>query len=242
MRQHFRDMHPGDKVFIRGESTTLLPRCKHCHLQLARKYHTHKHYNTQECKSAALQRAKQERLAQAHNSRNTVITALGQPLERVTTFKYLGRILPATNSDWPALYKNLVKACKQWGMISQPLLNTGVTPKQVGMFYKAIVQSVLLYACETWTITEPMLPALKGFHHKAARRISGKQPYRSPNGNWVYPPTADALQLAGLHRIEVYIHCHQQTLGIQYITQRSILYSCCLSLTSTRQGSGLRTC
>ena len=50
-------------------------------------------------------------------------------------------------------------------MLSRLLERNGVPPKARGMFYQAVVQSVLLYGCETWTINDQMMKALEGFHH-----------------------------------------------------------------------------
>jgi hypothetical protein len=71
------------------------------------------------------------------------------------------------------------------------------------MFYKAIAQAVLLYACKTWVIPDSMLKPIQGFHHRVARRISKKQPYKS-HGQWVYPPSEQALEEAKLHPAEHY--------------------------------------
>jgi len=50
------------------------------------------------------------------------------------------------------------------------VLGTGAHPRIFGMFYKAVVQTVLLFGCESWAMTGAMWTALKGFHHRAARR------------------------------------------------------------------------
>jgi hypothetical protein len=51
----------------------------------------------------------------------------------------------------------------------------GNTPTKVSaMFYKAVVQSVLLYGSETWNLTKTALARLKGFHIRAAYRMAKK--------------------------------------------------------------------
>ena len=42
-----------------------------------------------------------------------------------------------------------------------------------GMMYKAVAQSVLLYESKIWVVMGDMLKVLEGFHHRAARRITG---------------------------------------------------------------------
>ena len=94
------------------------------------------------------------------------------------------------------------------------------------MFYKAVVQSVLLYGCETRVITSQVLDVLAGFHHRVARRLSGKRPYLHPVENkWVYPPVKEDLEGAGLYPIEHYIRVRQNTLAANVAT-RPILELC----------------
>jgi hypothetical protein len=111
---------------------------------------------------------------------------------QVRSYGYLGRILSFNNSDWPTLYANLKKAQQKWGMLSRLLARDGASPRARGMFYKAVCQAVLLYGCETWTVTKSMLRVLEGFHHKCARRISGLMARQTATG-WYYPPLATAM-------------------------------------------------
>ena len=43
--------------------------------------------------------------------------AYGRPLEMVTSFKYLGRVLTELYEYWPVLVANLQKARNQWAHI-----------------------------------------------------------------------------------------------------------------------------
>ena len=43
-----------------------------------------------------------------------------------------------------------------------------------------------------------MLKVLEGFHHRIARRISGKTAIRVGDTQWEYPPIEEALEEAGL--------------------------------------------
>ena len=44
-------------------------------------------------------------------------------------FKYLSRILMATDDDWPAVVGNLGKARRSWGRLSRVLEREGADPK-----------------------------------------------------------------------------------------------------------------
>ena len=52
----------------------------------------------------------------------------------------------------------------------------GANPRASGMFFKAVVQAVLLFRSETWVMTPCMGRALGSFQHGVARRIKGKHP------------------------------------------------------------------
>ena len=127
-----------------------------------------------------------------------VLTVSQVPLEMVSSFVYLGRVVTHNNSDWATLYRNLKKALKRWGLVSRVLEKTGASARVRGMFYKVVVQTVLLYGCETWTVTDSMLKVLEGFHHRIARRISGKTAVKVGDNQWEYPPIVEALEEAGL--------------------------------------------
>ena len=43
--------------------------------------------------------------------------AYGEPLENVTAFKFLGRVMTTGDDDWPAVVGNLHKARKSWGRL-----------------------------------------------------------------------------------------------------------------------------
>ena len=50
-----------------------------------------------------------------------VFEAYGVPIKSVSEFKYLGRILTATDDDWPAVVGNLRKERRSWGRLSRLL-------------------------------------------------------------------------------------------------------------------------
>ena len=51
----------------------------------------------------------------------------------------------------------------------------------------------------------PIGRLLGGFHHKVARRLTGRQPRLGRDGLWIYPPLEDAIVEAGLHEVETYV-------------------------------------
>ena len=89
-------------------------------------------------------------------------------------------------------------------MISRALTREGASPWVPGMFYKAVVQTVLLYGSETWVQTDSMDQVLAGFHNRAARRLAGMYP-KLINGQWEQPPVVEALEAASLLPMDVYL-------------------------------------
>ena len=92
------------------------------------------------------------------------------------------------------------------------------------MFYKATVQSVLLFGSETWVLTPSTLERLEGFHVKAARRMTGKMPVLA-HGIWTYPKTSEVLAAAGLRNIEHYVRVRRARI-FKWVEARSIYQLC----------------
>jgi hypothetical protein len=70
-------------------------------------------------------------------------------LEKVDSFQYLGWILAQDDDDVRALRQQIKKARGIWARVGQVLTADDTPPKVSAKFYKAVVQSVLLYGSET---------------------------------------------------------------------------------------------
>ena len=124
--------------------------------------------------------------------------AYGAPIKSVSELKYLGRILTATDKDWPAVVGNLRKARISWERLSKVLGREGADPNLSRAFYIAATQAVLLFGSETWVLTAWMEKALDSFQSRVARKITGRQPRQRKDGSWVYPPLAGAMKETGM--------------------------------------------
>ena len=74
-----------------------------------------------------------------------------------------------------------------------------------------VVQAVLLFGSQTWVLTPQLDNPLKGFHHRAARRMVGMGPKCQTDRIWVYPPIGTVMEVVGLEEIRVYISRSQNT-------------------------------
>ena len=98
-------------------------------------------------------------------------------------------------------------------------------------FYRAVVQSVLLFGSETWVLSERMLKMLESFHNRCARFIARDFIQQRPDGSWQLPHTAAVLNKCDLETVHTYITKRKQNL-IAYATRRPI-YTECIASTPT---------
>ena len=111
------------------------------------------------------------------------------------------------------------------------------SPRVCGMFYKATVQSILLFGSETWNLSPVSLKSLEGFHIRAAWRMAGKRPQKRQDGKWTYPNSAAVLDKVGLKTIAHYIGIRRQHIA-SLIVNKPIFQSCVDGV--RRRGSGVR--
>ena len=149
----------------------------------------------------------------------------GKPMEAVSEFRYLGRLLTATDEDWLAVAGNIRKARVSWGRLARVLGREGADPKVSRSFYTAVTQQLLLFGAETWVLTRKIDSALDAFQGRVARRLTGRQPRLGRDGKWFYPSLAGALKEAGVVRVRTSILRRQNTVA-QFIATRPILGLC----------------
>ena len=79
-------------------------------------------------------------------------------------------------------------------------------------FYKAIIQSVLLYGAESWTLTGRMIRRLSSIHNRVARYITGRHIKELEDGTYYCPPTEEVLDAAGLEGTTIQKHAMSSTI------------------------------
>jgi hypothetical protein len=156
-------------------------------------------------------------------------------LEAVDSFRYLGRPIVADSTDWLAVTYNLKKARGRWAQVSRILTKQHINPRTAGFFYKAVVQAVLLYGCETWSLNKQSVTALEGFHNQVARKIAKQTIHPDPlTGEWIYPPAETARNISGLFPIQHYIRIRRAY--IMNWTHNRPLFNECRNLTGGAGG------
>lgn len=205
MRSHFAVRHPEDSIWILDESDAPLPRCQLCGKQVLARC-LQGHGRTVKCKKGQTAKAKRLMEMRIREAENDTFTVDGVPIEKVDKFKYLGRPILANDSDVGCIRYNITKARAKWQMLARILTRENATPKVMGMFYKAVVMSVLLYGSETWVIRLTDYDILNSFHTAAARKISRLHfRFNSETEAWDRPPAEAALERSGLAPLITYL-------------------------------------
>ena len=168
------------------------------------------HCQTDLCRKGTKLHRKRLKSETMDRAKEVKFSILNQYIEHVEEFTYLGRKLSSNDNDWPALQQNVTKARGRWAQVAKVLTAEGAPPKACAMFYKAIVQTVLLFGSETWVITNQMMEKLRGFHYRVASQICRKRPRQLSDGTWVYPSTKEVLTHCGLFPMEEYVKRRQQ--------------------------------
>ena len=222
MRVHFQARHFHDTIVIEEEGR--FPRCMSCGIFTSAVGDAHR--KTQTCIKAT--KVKSLRQAEELNKRvvaERVFTVQGIPIETVSEFQYLGRIVMNKDDDLAAVNRNLTKARQKWGRIGKVLIRTGADPKTMASFYKAIVQSVLLFGAETWVLSQSMERKLQSFHHRCARFITGQHIRKNDDDTWTCPSSEGVLRAAGMWTIQEYIERRRSTV-MRYASNRDIYKRC----------------
>ena len=102
------------------------------------------------------------------NHKNTIIkTNNGTDLEEVDDFKYLGAWMASTEKDIKFRKAAAWRACNKLSKIWKSAL-----PRSLKLrFFTATVESVLLYGCETWTLSSKLAKGLDGLYTRMLRTV-----------------------------------------------------------------------
>ena len=149
MRVHFWCRHVRDIIIILEEGNLPHPRCSRCDMLVPWRSVNGRHKNTAMCRSGAERKRRQLAETEIRESTEMAFEVYTKQLQKVPSFKYLGRILTAGDDDFPAVAGNLGKARKSWGRLQRILIRDGADKRVSGGGFKAVVQQVLLFGVTT---------------------------------------------------------------------------------------------
>ena len=139
MRVQFWHRHVRDNVVILEEVNLPHPRCPLCDMLVPWKALNGMHRLTAQCTRGAERRGRKLAAEEEIEITTRAFSAYGRPLEMVTSFKYLGRVISETDDNWPALVRNLARVNTVWRRMSHILSREGATPWVSGFFFKAVM-------------------------------------------------------------------------------------------------------
>jgi hypothetical protein len=124
-------------------------------------------------------------------------------------------------------------------MLSRVLARESESPRILALFYKATLQTVVLFGSETWVINEKILRMLTSFHHGVTQKLTGRRyPYPISENNddddndWIHPSIKETLCITGLFPMVGYLNCQRIYLE-QYSQQLQLLNECQNALNPT---------
>ena len=128
------------------------------------------------------------------NQRGEISTRNGSSLKLVDKFTYLASSVSSTEIDintWPA---------KAWSAINSlsVIWKSDLTDKINRSFFQAVVVSILLYGCSTWTLTKCMEKKLDGNYTRILLAVLNKSWRQHPTKQQLYghlPPITKTIQV-----------------------------------------------
>ena len=108
-----------------------------------------------------------------YNQTGDISTLEGTPLKLVDKFTYLGSSVESTEKD---IETRLTKAWTAFNRLSI-IWKSDLTDKMKRSFFKAVVTSILLYGCTTWTLTKRLEKKLDGNYTRMLPTLRPPAPY-----------------------------------------------------------------
>ena len=107
---HFVHRHVLNTVVMLEEVNFPHPWCAKCDIQVPRRALNGRHLGTTQCVKGAERKRRQLAETEARENSERDFEAYGAPIELMSEFKYMGRILTAKDDDWPEVIGYLRRA------------------------------------------------------------------------------------------------------------------------------------
>ena len=200
MGRHIADVHLEQAVFypVLRLSSVSLEECLKCGWWRA-PTDGNRHDDSTLCDRRARRQAT-ERRAKANSEALQSLSLYGEELRRETSFVYLGRTFTEKDTDQEALERNLSKARRSWFAAAAVFRSWRVGRARKVRLMEAVVNAPLLYACESWAMTESMCGLLRCFQQRCLRCITGLQPVMVGDRPR-YPAREEVLKKAGVEDV-----------------------------------------
>ena len=205
--RHFCSKHPESEVVIKSDGR--IPKCDLCGM---RAKDLGRHQQSSTCKKLRGRRESERKQDLQAKASKVTFQVNGKNIERVRSFRYLGRILTDNDDDEECVTDNLRRARQKWGVIAKILKREGANPVCMSRFYLTVVQAVLLYGADTWVIGKRDMGRLRSFHRRAIRHMTGQHIRKGGDDEWEYPDHGELMRKCKLFEMETYIERRRGTL------------------------------
>ena len=127
------------------------------------------------------------------NQEGSMKTVAGKPLKLVDTFTYLGSNIASTEKDVN------IRIGKAWGALDglHIIWKSNIPDEMKREFFRAIVESVLMYGSNTWTLTKRLESKLDGTYTRMLRAVLNISWKKHPTKQLLYghlPPITDIIK------------------------------------------------
>ena len=127
------------------------------------------------------------------NQGGAISSLNGKPLKEVHQFVYLGGNISSTEGDV------IIRIGKAWTAIDSlsPIWRSDLSDGIKRKFFQAVVVSVLLYGCTTWTLTKRLEKKLDGTYTRMLRAVLNKSWKQHPTKQQLYghlPPISQTIR------------------------------------------------
>ena len=130
-------------------------------------------------------------------------TVQGSLLEEVKDFKYLGSWVKSSEQDIKVRKALAWKACNKLNTIWKSTLPRNLKIR----LFQATVESVLLYGCETWTISKKIRKSLDGCYTRMLRSALNVSWKRHMTNNELYGDISKITTKIATRRLQFAGHC-----------------------------------
>ena len=117
------------------------------------------------------------------------VNILGEELERVTNFKYLGTSMEDEGGMETEITKRVGASWRNWKKCSGVLCDRRMPVKLKGNVYKTVIRPAMLYGAETWATTKRQEKQISGSAHPRTDKMLLTEAGQSngkfcPRSNW----------------------------------------------------------
>ncbi len=131
----------------------------------------------------------------------------GTILEEPSDFKYLGSWVDSTASDIKVRKAMAWKACNAMNMLWRSPLDSKLKIR----LFECTVESVLLYGCETWTLTLGLQKELDGCYTRLLRKAKNVHWSERKTNQELYGDLPTLTDKIRKRRLKFAGHCHRNS-------------------------------